>query len=56
MGALSKHTNSTTQDAPNLLDGAKILGHLFGNKQESIQQQVAEQTGLDSGATMKLLA
>lgn len=36
-------------------DGAAILGHVLGGKQPKIEHNVAEQSGIDLGAIMKLL-
>lgn len=35
--------------------GAAILGHVLGNKQQNVQQNLAGQTGLDLGTITKLL-
>lgn len=36
-------------------DGQKILGHIFGNDQQAVAQNLAGKTGLDMGSIMKLL-
>jgi hypothetical protein len=36
-------------------DGAKILGHVLGGRQSSVEQNLAQQSGLDLGVIMKLL-
>ncbi len=36
-------------------DGAKILGHVFGDNKNSVQAKVADQSGLDLGMVTKLL-
>ncbi len=36
-------------------DGNAILGHVLGQKRNGVEQQLAGQTGLDSGAIAKLL-
>ncbi len=36
-------------------DGARVLGHLFGNKQGAVESAVAQSAGLDSGLIQKLL-
>lgn len=36
-------------------DGARVLGHLFGNKQNAVESAVAKSAGLDSGLIQKLL-
>jgi hypothetical protein len=40
----------------NTADGAGILGHVFGNQQNSIEGAVAQRTGLDAGSAGQLLA
>lgn len=36
-------------------DGAKILGHVLGSRQDSVGQNLSQQSGLDMGMIMKLL-
>jgi hypothetical protein len=36
-------------------DGARILGHVFGNKQPAVEQTVAQNAGISSGLVSKLL-
>ena len=36
-------------------DGSKILGHVFGDKQEAVTQNLAAKSGLDVGAIAKML-
>lgn len=36
-------------------NGAGILGHVFGNRQEAVQQTVGQATGLDAGTVAQLL-
>ena len=36
-------------------DGARVLGHLFGNKQNAVEGAVAKSAGLDAGIIQKLL-
>ena len=36
-------------------DGARVLGHLFGNKQNAVESAVAKSAGLDAGLIQKLL-
>lgn len=36
-------------------DGARILGHLFGNKQPAVEQTVAQNAGISSSLVSKLL-
>jgi len=37
-------------------DGSKIIGHIFGNNQNAIANQVGKEAGLSSNKTMKLLS
>ena len=37
------------------VDGAGILGHIFGNKQTDVQSGVANASGLDQGKVLQLL-
>ncbi len=39
----------------NMLNGAGILGHIFGNKQENVVNAVSQNTGMDSGAVIKMM-
>lgn len=36
-------------------DGARVLGHLFGNKQPAVENAVAKSAGLDAGLIQKVL-
>ncbi len=36
-------------------DGAKILGHVFGNKTEQVEQVLEQETGADKASTMKMM-
>lgn len=36
-------------------DGGAILGHVFGNRQSNVQNQLSQRTGLDAGSIGKLL-
>lgn len=57
--ALEDHDASIFEQLGPLLagggSGAGILGHVLGNKQANVQQNLAGQSGLDLGAIMKLL-
>jgi len=58
--ALGDHSPSIFDQIGDLLgnsggDGAKILGHVLGGRQQSVEQQLAGQSGLDLGMIMKLL-
>ncbi|MEZ4617776.1 MAG: DUF937 domain-containing protein [Caldilineaceae bacterium] len=44
----------TSQDKIN--DGAKILGHVFGNKQANVQQGLSQMSGLSADNSAQLLA
>lgn len=56
--ALDDHDDSVFGKLGDLLgsdDGAKILGHVLGNKTEATQQRIAGGSGLDMGSVSKLL-
>ncbi len=58
--ALDDHDGSVFGQLGDLLgsgggDGAKILGHVLGNKQGSVEQKIAGDAGLDFGSVAKLL-
>ena len=40
----------------NTADGAGILGHVFGNQQNSVEGALAQRTGLDAGSAGQVLA
>jgi hypothetical protein len=40
----------------NTADGAGILGHVFGNQQNSVEGALAQRTGLDPGSAGQILA
>jgi len=60
--ALEQHANDPVDDLPGFLrradtdDGNKILNHVFGNQKSAVQNNLAQQTGLDSGQVASLLA
>jgi len=61
--ALDKHDGSLLTDlvgavtSPNeMTDGAKILGHVFGNKQANVQQGLSQMSGLTADNSAQLLA
>lgn len=58
--ALNDHSPSIFDSLGGLLgsgggDGAKILGHVLGGRQPSVQQNLSKQSGLDINTIMKLL-
>ncbi len=57
--ALGDHSPSIFDGLGALLggggDGAKILGHVFGNRQTNVEQNLAGQSGLNLDVIMKLL-
>ena len=64
LGALSKdkHDGSILDNLGDMLgkedtmkDGANILGHVFGGKEQSVAQAVSIKSGLDLGKSMDLL-
>lgn len=59
-GALDNHDSSIFGQLGNLLnsgggDGAKILGHVLGQRQPYVEQGVAKSSGVDLGLVTKLL-
>ena len=65
MGALSNHSGGILDNLGGLFeggvddsvqkDGAGILGHLLGDKQESVQNALSQESGMDSGAVANAL-
>jgi hypothetical protein len=59
--ALEDHSPTIFDDLGGLLgggglaDGAKILGHVFGNRQPNVERNLAGQSGLSLDVIMKLL-
>ncbi len=53
--ALDDHGDGMMGQLAGLLGGSGILGHILGQKQEPVAQQVAKGSGMDLGAVMKLL-
>jgi len=61
--ALNDHSPSVFDDLGSLLgaagaadsDGAKILGHVLGRRQPAVEQNVAQQSGINIDLIMKLL-
>ena len=60
--ALSDHAKDDTSDLNGFLgnvdmeDGAKILGHLLGSKEEEKVNEIAEDSGLDAAAVLEILS
>ncbi len=60
--ALSDHAKDDTSDLSGFLgkvdmeDGAKILGHLLGSKEEDKVNEIAEDSGLDSATVLEILS
>jgi hypothetical protein len=66
MGALSgKHDGSILDNLGGLFDGgvdesvkqegAGILGHILGNKQQGVEQVIGQKSGLDAGSVANIL-
>jgi hypothetical protein len=66
MGALSnKHDGSILSNLDQIFfgssasaieeDGGKILGHVFGNRQQNIQNALSKQSGVDASSVSKIL-
>ncbi len=53
MGMMGQQGNQ--QALPTALNGTGILGHIFGARQQNVEQGVARASGLDSSIVMKLL-
>lgn len=60
--ALNDHQGSALDNvasilsSPNMADGLGILGHVFGNKQNQVAQNIGQQSGLSAGNVMQILA
>ncbi|MBL7774520.1 MAG: DUF937 domain-containing protein [Saprospiraceae bacterium] len=54
MGMLGNMSQSG-MDAPKALNGAGILGHILGDRQEAAAQQISQNSGLNVGQIMKLM-
>ena len=55
-GALAKHTDATLD--PNQVDtadGQKILGHIFGGREEAVSGGVSQASGLNRGQSMQVM-
>jgi len=53
--AVSMMGQSGAQERPKALNGAGILGHIFGAKQPTVEHGVAKASGLDVSSIAKLL-
>lgn len=62
LDALSAHGANDTSDVAGFLqnvditDGAKIVGHLLGSKEESAAAKAGEKSGIDMKTVMKVMA
>lgn len=55
-GMIGNMSQQGSADAgPSALNGAGILGHILGDRQETAVQQVSQSSGLDMGQIMKLM-
>jgi len=60
-GALDQHQDANLDDVTGFLqnvdtnDGANILKHVFGDKSQRVQNNLANQTGMDGGQVSNLL-
>ncbi|GGL70490.1 hypothetical protein GCM10010840_05740 [Deinococcus aerolatus] len=60
-GALGQHDGSALEQfsrgsAPNVQEGQKILGHVFGNQQQSAANAVSKRAGIDPQLAMQILS
>ena len=60
LGALTQHKNTKAMPLQiaeaNTDDGAKIIGHIFGQKQNDAVSQIAQQSGVSANDVSKVLA
>ncbi len=60
LGALTQHTSTKAMPLQiaeaNTDDGAKIIGHIFGNQQNDTVSQIAQQAGVSASDVSKVLA
>ena len=58
-GALGAHQNRGTVESQienaDTEDGQKILGHIFGNDEDQVVNQLAKESGVDAGDVMNVL-
>lgn len=60
-GALGQHDGSALDqfsrgNTPSMQEGQKILGHVFGNQQQSAAQAVSKRAGIDPQLAMQILS
>mgnify|MGYP004443507093 CR=1 FL=1 len=55
MGALMQHADDK-DDSFDMEDGAKILGHILGSKQETAKKAAAAESGIDAEKVAKVAA
>lgn len=61
-GALTQHQDDNVEDIEGFLnnvnteDGAKMLGHIFADRQQSVNSNLAQQTGLESSQVSGVMA
>lgn len=60
-GALGQHDGSALEqfsqgNTPNMHEGQKILGHVFGNQQQSAANAVGKRAGIDPQLAMQILS
>lgn len=60
LGALTQHTNKKEMEQQlkeaDENDGSKIIGHIFGKKEEKVTQQLSAQSGLTQDQVNQILA
>ena len=54
-GSILDNLGNTLGNSEVLSDGAGILGHIFGGKEQNVAQAVSKKSGLDLGSAMNLL-
>ncbi len=55
MGMVGNMSQTTDNSAPKALNGAGILGHILGDRQEVAAQQISQNSGLNVNQIMKLM-
>ena len=63
LSALSGHSGSLMDDvkkgdlsALDLLDGGKIIGHIFGNNKDDVADEIAKDSGIQKGQSTSMLS